>query len=156
MTAIKEVKGNILSLKHGIIVHGCNSKGEMGSGIALSVKEMYPGAYRVYRQEYEKNRLYLGGVTYYRVPSIDDDAQVVIANAVTQENYGRDKNVVYVDYNAIAVCFTDIARKSKELNLPVHFPLIGCGLANGKWEIVAERIEQALGPDIDKTLWIYQ
>jgi O-acetyl-ADP-ribose deacetylase (regulator of RNase III) len=155
-TKIREIKGNILSLKHGIIVHGCNSKGVMGSGMADSIRKMYPGAYRVYRDEFEQRGLFLGGVTYYHVPSIEDDNQLVIANAITQENYGRNKNIVYVDYPAISTSFEKIAVKAKALNLPVHFPLIGCGLANGVWEKVAPRIEEALGPDIEKTLWIYQ
>jgi O-acetyl-ADP-ribose deacetylase (regulator of RNase III) len=155
-TTIKEVKGNILNLKHGIIVQGCNSKGVMNSGFAKSVREMYPGVYRVYRNEFERNGLFLGGVTYYHVPCIDDAQQLIIANAITQLKYGRDKDVVYVDYPAISTCFENVAKLARERNLPVHFPLIGCGLAHGVWEEVAPRIEKALGPDIEKTLWIYE
>lgn len=155
MTTIKEVNGSVLTLKNGIIVHGCNSQGKMNSGIAKSIRAMYPGAYRVYMQEFYKNGLFLGGVTYYRHPIAADGSQVVIANAITQEKYGRDKNVVYVDYLAISACFDDIARTARIMQLPVHFPLIGCGLANGEWPDVSSRIETSLGPDIDKTLWIF-
>jgi O-acetyl-ADP-ribose deacetylase (regulator of RNase III) len=156
MTTIKEVEGSILTLKNGIIVHGCNSKGKMNSGIAKSIRLMYPGAHRVYEQEFHKNGLFLGKVIYYRHPASADGSRIVIANAITQEKYGRDKNIVYVDYPTISTCFEDIARTARIMELPVHFPLIGCGLANGKWPQVSERIEAALGPDIDKTLWIYE
>lgn len=156
MTTIKEVKGSVLTLKNGIIVHGCNSKGKMNSGIAKSIRATYPGAYRVYMQEFYKNGLFLGGVTYYRHPAAADGSQIVIANAITQENYGREKDVVYVDYQAVSACFDDIARTARIMQLPVHFPLIGCGLANGIWPEVSVRIETALGPDIDKTLWIFE
>lgn len=30
--------GNILDVREGIIVHGCNLKGVMGSGLALQIK----------------------------------------------------------------------------------------------------------------------
>lgn len=155
MVTIKQVKGSALSPRNGIIVHGCNAKGVMGSGFAASVKEMYPGAFRVYRQAFEANGLHLGEVHYYRHPIELDGSQVIIANAITQENYGRDKSIVYVDYPAVSTCFEDISRLARQTGLPVHFPLVGCGLANGTWPEVAKRIEAALGPDIEKTLWIF-
>jgi O-acetyl-ADP-ribose deacetylase (regulator of RNase III) len=153
MASIKQVNGNILSVRHGIIVQGCNSKGVMNSGIAESIRTRYPGVFTVYRDEFERRGLFLGGVTYYHLPVTLDGNRLVVANAITQKNYGRDKSVVYVDYPAISTCFDDVARLAKELSLPVHFPLIGCGLANGAWDEVSTRIETALGPDIDKTLW---
>lgn len=156
MTTIKQVHGNLLSVKHGILVHGCNAKGKMGSGFADKLKAAYPGAFRAYRSQFEARGLQLGSVIYYDVPSIDDDQRLIIANAITQENYGRDKSIVYVDYPSVSACFDNIAAKARSLNLPVHFPLIGCGLANGDWDEVAARIEKALGPEIDKTLWIYR
>lgn len=156
MVTIKQVKGSALSPRNGIIVHGCNAQGVMGSGFADSVKQMYPGAFRVYRQAYEKNGLRLGEVHYYRHPAELDGSQVIIANAITQQYYGRNKNIIYVDYPAISTCFDSVAKLARETGLPVHFPLIGCGLANGAWSEVAARIEKALGPDIEKTLWIFQ
>lgn len=156
MNTIKEVTGNILTVTHGIIVHGCNAQGKMNSGMAKSIRETYPGAYRVYMEEFNKNGLFLGGVSFYRHPVSPSGGHVVIANAVTQKFYGRNKDIRYVDYPAITVCFNEIARIAKTLQLPVHFPLIGCGLANGKWPEVSPRIEGALGPDIDKTLWHFE
>jgi len=35
---IKVNKGNLLDVTSGIIVHGCNAKSVMGSGVALAVK----------------------------------------------------------------------------------------------------------------------
>lgn len=155
MVTIKQVKGSALSPRNGIIVHGCNAQGVMGSGFADTLRKTYPGAYRIYRQAYEKDGLHLGEVHYYRHPIELDGSQVIIANAITQQYYGRDKSVVYVDYPAVSKCFESVAKLARVTGLPVHFPLVGCGLANGQWNEVSSRIEQALGPDIDKTLWIY-
>lgn len=156
MDTIKEVTGNILTVANGIIVHGCNAQGKMNSGMAKGIRDTYPGAYQSYMAEFNKNGLSLGGVTFYRHPPGADGSQVVIANAITQKYYGRNKDIRYVDYPAITVCFNEIARVAKSLGLPVHFPLIGCGLANGKWPEVSPRIEAALGPGIEKTLWHFE
>lgn len=156
MTTIKRIDGNVLAVQRGIIVHGCNSKGVMGSGIAKSIRDKYPGAFQVYDREFRKQGLFLGGVTYYHHPPTNAGSEIIIANAITQLNYGRDKSVVYVDYDAVSICFETVARMARETGLPVHFPLIGCGLANGEWEAVSSRIEDALGPDIEKTLWIFK
>jgi O-acetyl-ADP-ribose deacetylase (regulator of RNase III) len=155
MVTIKEIKGSALAPRNGIIVHGCNAQGKMASGFAKSLRQTYPGAYRVYLQAHEKDGLKLGQVIYYRHPAELDGSQVIIANAITQQYYGRNKDIVYVSYPAISTCFENVAKLARETGLPVHFPLVGCGLANGQWHEVSARIEQALGPDIDKTLWIY-
>jgi len=157
MTTIKRIHGNLLvHVKHGIIVHGCNSKGKMASGFAKFLRAKYPGAYDVYMREFNLRGLPLGGVSYYHHPRELDGSEIVVANAITQENYGRDKDVLYVDYPSISTCFANVATKATELKLPVHFPLIGCGLANGVWNEVGPRIQEALGPDIEATLWIYE
>jgi O-acetyl-ADP-ribose deacetylase (regulator of RNase III) len=155
-TSIKRVEGNILSVQHGIIVQGCNSHGVMGSGFAASVKNLYPGAFLAYRKVFEARGLAVGEVIDYEVPNGDDQPRLVIANAITQKDYGRDPNVVYVDYPGLERCFEHVATMARDFNLPVHFPLIGCGLANGKWPVVSAIIERALGADVDKTLWIYE
>lgn len=36
---IKTIKGDVLSIKEGIILHSCNDQGIMGAGIAYQIKE---------------------------------------------------------------------------------------------------------------------
>ena len=66
--------------------------------------------------------------------------------------YGRPD----VDYPAIERAFQAIGAFARETGLPVHFPLIGCGLAGGKWERVAPLIEAGLGASVPATLWLYK
>lgn len=153
-TTIRRVVGDIFSIKHGIIVHGCNSHGVMGSGFADSVKKLYPGAFRAYRAAFESRGLTVGEVIDYTELDVDGKGSLVIANAITQKDYGRDPNIVYLDYPGLEQCFEHVAAMSRDLGLPVHFPLIGCGLANGTWPAVSEIIERVLGPDVEKTLWV--
>ena len=147
--------GNLLSVQEGIIVHGCNAQGVMGSGVAAAVRETYPGAYEAYRELYQKAKnagfkdIPLGRIAWFRV---SEAPKLAIANAITQQYYGRDPNVRYVDYGAIEESFGRIAKVAREHNLAVHYPLIGAGLANGDWSILADIIDRQL-EGVAHTLW---
>ena len=145
--------GDILSVTNGIIVHGCNARGVMGSGIAKQIRDKYPLAYELYREEYEKNGLQLGDVIWAQVTP-----DLIIGNAITQQNYGRDPTIRYVSYKAIQQAFETITVAAVTLNKKVNYPLIGAGLANGNWSIISEIIDDQFtryGDNmISRTLWI--
>lgn len=143
------VFGNILSVNKGIIVHGCNAKGVMGAGVALAVRKTYPEAFRVYREVFEEVGLELGTVSF--VPVAEN---LIIANAITQENYTSQAKgpACMVDYKAIRNCFKEIAIEAKATNLPVHYPMIGAGLGGGDWDTIQAIIEDELF-DVERTLW---
>ncbi len=147
--------GNLLSVTEGIIVHGCNAQGVMGSGVAAAVREQYPGAYEAYRALYEKAKqaglkdLPLGRIAWFRV---SESPKLAIANAITQRFYGRDSSVRYVSYEAIEEAFGRIAKVAREHDLQVHYPLIGAGLANGDWNTIADIIDRQLA-GVRHTLW---
>jgi O-acetyl-ADP-ribose deacetylase (regulator of RNase III) len=122
----------------------------MGAGIALSIKQRFPAAFRVYREAHERGALQLGSITLAKV-----DTELMIVNAVTQDDWrASDTNTVLADYDAIEAAFSQVRGLALMHQLPVHFPLIGCGLAGGNWEEVAPRIERALGPEVEKFLWL--
>lgn len=79
-----------------------------------------------------------------------------IVNAITQYNYGRDPDKVYVDYERLSHCFYKLnhqIQNSKILPKKIHFPKIGAGLAGGDWDIISETINFALDENIEKNLW---
>lgn len=147
---IQKHVGDLLAVPRGILVHGCNARGVMGSGIARSIREQFPLAYEDYLTRHKKFGLRLGDVILTR---IGDERH--IASAITQESYGRDPAVRYVSYDAIEQSFKVIALWAHSLKLPIHFPLIGCGLANGEWPEVARRIERA-APEAGLHLWVQE
>lgn len=51
--AIIYKKGNVLDTTDRYIVHGCNSRKVMGSGVALAIRQKYPKAYEDYKNELE-------------------------------------------------------------------------------------------------------
>lgn len=131
-------KGNIILAPEPFLVHGCNAKGVMGSGVAKAIKEAFPKAYEDYRDAYISGDMKLGMV----IPS--EWHGKAVFNCITQERYGRDGNQ-YVDYQAIDKCFRTVnklVRLNKKLEKVVAMPLIGAGLGGGDWDRIAEIIEK--------------
>lgn len=134
-------KGDLLAVKRGIIVHGCNAQGVMGSGVAKAVKEMYPGAFTQYSNDIMTNWAGLGDISVYTpVPN-----ELIIVSAITQEFYGREPNTRYVSYDAIELCFARVFELAENVGLTVHIPYIGAGLAQGNWGIISTIIESLQG-----------
>jgi len=146
--------GNLLDAT-GVIVHGCNSHGVMGSGVAKQIKDKWPAVYENYNLRYLSEGLPLGSIDYVRV-----DPKILVVNAITQKDYGRASQL-YVSYDAIEAAFTrinDLVMEEAQYKVPkvVSFPLIGCGLANGDWDTVSKIIDEALDDNISKVLWMQQ
>lgn len=147
-------QGNILKNNSGIIVHGCNAQGVMGSGIALQIKETYPEAYAVYKHYETTKGLTLGE---YSTVDVGDVRNFYIVNMITQKNYGKDGKK-YVSYDAIHDGFTklfhDIERSDRQ-DLTVRFPAIGAGLGGGNLEVVLSIIDSCDPRDLfTKELWV--
>lgn len=141
-------KGNLLDVTEGIIVHGCNCQGVMGSGVAKAIREKFPEAYKTYRAEHEYYTLVLGEIVWW----CNDDYTLWIANALTQDQYGTDRR--HVNYAAIAKVFTEIFRQVRINKHTVHFPKIGAGLGGGSWEIIEQIINDCDPHDkVEKICW---
>lgn len=163
---IIEHKGDLLSVPQGVLVHGCNCQGVMGGGVAKLIRDRWPNVYEAYRKQMVASKLRLGDVNFVASASffgtpVEKHVHVltqqlprglIVANAMTQFEFGRDPQRVYVSYDALHAAMARVALVAREAGLDVHFPLIGCGLANGQWELAKPRIEAALG-DVQGHLW---
>lgn len=142
--------GDIFDSDADIICHQVNCQGTMGSGIAKTIKERYPEAYTEYKTvcfAFPKENL-LGQV---RIVLSGDR---LIANIFGQFNYGRDKNVVYTSYKALKSGLTEVHNKALRDNLSVAIPYcIGCGLANGDWNVVSKMIEDVFNDNVVCEIW---
>lgn len=147
---MKTIKGDIFKLmqKGDAMMHGCNTHGVMGSGIAATVRTLYPEAYNAYRGVYETSGLELGQV----IPVFTGDGKIII-NAMTQDFYGRDSKR-YASYDAIAECCVRIVRGIDVLNEKPEYlysPLIGAGLGGGNWNIIKEILREELANKLTET-----
>lgn len=134
---IRYVHGDLLDAHERLLVHGCNAQGVMGSGFAKAVRERHPAAYRAYRVAHQRSGLRLGDVVWAT------SGTVAIGNMITQQNYGRDPNVVYCDYAAIQTAMRRVDERAAELSCAsVGLPQVGAGLAHGDWGVIAAIIEE--------------
>lgn len=135
--------GDLMKATERFIVHGCNAQGVMGSGVAKLIRDKYPQAYNEYVDAHRTNGLLVGQTIW-----VNTHPHAII-NAITQEFYGRDENVVYASYDGIRAAFNQI---NATAGMPesdafgkvdaVALPLIGAGLANGRWSIISKIIEE--------------
>lgn len=137
---------NVIANKDVVFIHGCNAKGVMGSGIAKIVKTNYPEAYKAYKQVQKEEGLHLG-----QVIAVNTESGPIIVNGITQENYGRNPNVQYADYDAVVIVCQAVARHFKDKQ--IHLPMIGGGLGNLDIKRLTA-IFQAAFYDVDATLWL--
>lgn len=153
MNKIKVIAGDICTVDTGVIVHGCNAQGVMGSGVAKAIRSKYPQVFEDYKNHEQAYGYELGDIVSTQIIDKEEDIDIVIVSAITQLQYGKDKRR-YVNYEALAVVFESIENIAKHFgHTQVHFPLIGCGLGGGSWEVVSAIIE-ASAPNIDKFLWV--
>lgn len=139
----------------GVICHGCNAKGVMGSGFAKTLRATYPSAYEAYRKAFEYDGLHVGQSILVQV-----DTHLWVANLITQESYGR-KKMQYVSYDGVEACFLSLEKQLNEVeskyNIPtpleLSFPKIGADLGGGDWNKIVPRIMKAV-PERGKTLYV--
>lgn len=148
---MKIVTGDLLGLAdHGVfdvIVHGCNTKGVMGAGIARQIAERHPEALVADRGSlYLPDRL--GGITVAEVYN-RFGGRLHIVNAYTQEDFRRTHGTINADYNAIERAFKTIKENFGDKR--IGYPKIGAGLARGNWNVISTIINDQL-TDSDHTL----
>ena len=135
---------NICLVTDGVIVHGCNAQGVMGSGVAKQLRAKYPDIFLAYINHLDTYKGLdvnpLGSVSFSRI-----NGSLLVANAITQEFYGRDGEL-YVSYIALIECLKSVAEfVTARRNMPVHIPyLIGAGLGGGDEEKIIRIIENKL------------
>ncbi|MCP4437542.1 MAG: hypothetical protein GY810_01190 [Aureispira sp.] len=139
-------KGDLTKVTKGVVVHGCNAQGVMGSGVAKAVRDTWPEAYAAYKETHVLRGLKVGDTVSAHI-----NENLVVVNAITQEYYGTDGRL-YLSYGGLVECFQEINASFAEYK-SLHFPLIGAGLAGGKWEVIKELIEECV-TDMELNLWV--
>lgn len=136
---------NLLEVTSGIIMHGCNSQGVMGSGVAKQLRAKYPDVYLDYLNHlqdckvvYGTGKASLGTVAFTNVSK-----DLVIASAITQEFYGKDGKL-YVSYDTLNRSARSVLWVASSKNMPVHIPyMLGAGLGGGDLCLIKSIIEDA-------------
>jgi O-acetyl-ADP-ribose deacetylase (regulator of RNase III) len=121
-----------------VIVHGCNCQCQMGKGIALTIKQKFPEAYRADCATIKGDVQKLGTISSASV--VRNQRSFTVVNAYTQFHW-RGAGVK-ADYEAIRKAMREI--KTAFSGRKIGYPKIGAGLAGGDWKIIAAIIEEEL------------
>lgn len=130
-------RANLLDASQPVIIHGCNAQGAMNSGVAKAIRARYPQAFDDYAAQHASSGLRLGEVVW------SANEPHIVGNAITQKYYGRDPTRRYVSYDAIADVMRECNRIAAEGQIDeIAMPFIGAGLANGKWRVIEQVIQE--------------
>lgn len=141
---------DITTVEDGMILHGVNCQGKMGSGVAKAIRAKWPYVYDRYKSlcdQVDDGSMLLG---YAQFSQVSENLYVV--NCFTQVYYGYD-NRKYADAQAIGRCLGQALNYSKtQVHKQIYMPPIGCGLGGLDWEtdvkpIVAE-LEEKFGETV--------
>ena len=158
-------KGDLMAVTSGIIAHGCNAQGVMGSGVAALVKAKYPAAFEQYVADLEmmdiddydyKGVSPLGYVSFWSPTVLNDltPDRLLIANCITQNLFGRAGSK-FVSYDAIHSCFAVLESVVKMNRMTINIPRIGAGLGGGDWTVI-EAIINSVCKDSKVVCWDLQ
>lgn len=141
---LKYITGDLVKQaeEFDLIAHGCNCFVRMGSGIAPLIKAKFPEAYEVDCKTIVGDKSKLGTISY------TENTNPIVVNCYTQYRYdGRQRGEMDLDYDALISAMKLI--KEKFTGKRMGFPLIGCGLAGGSWDVVSRILEEELdGEDV--------
>ena len=134
---IRTVIGNIVESKETYICHQVNCQNAMGAGVAKALYERWPSVKSEYHAFCSKHHAPAELLGSHQLISVGEDKWVI--NIFGQLEFGRNKNKVYTDYVALEKVFVEISQLDGSFAFPHG---IGCGLANGDWNIVYSLIEK--------------
>ena len=144
---IEFIQKDLTTIERGVVVHGVNCQGRMGSGVALAIRNKWPEVYERYRSvdvsvpATNKQKL-LGSFHLIKVAE-----ELYVGNLYTQVYYGNDGKQ-YANCGAIRQCLMGTAAHASVYQLPVYLPRIGCGLGGLKWDL-------DVGPILDDVAHTY-
>lgn len=146
---IKIMNGDVTDAVENIIGHQVNCRGAMGSGVAKQIREKFPIAYESYLNTFRSKPPHdlLG---YCDIAEVR--IEKFVANIFGQLNYGRI--VVSVsDYDSLRQGIQTLKDYAQSFGYSIALPHnIGCGLANGDWNIVYPMLEEIFA-DYELTLY---
>ena len=124
------------------ILHQVNCQGEMRTGVAKSIKILFPQCYKEYNYVCQAMcPEQLLGKSYVYIQPLSGST---VINVFGQNNYGYDGDQ-YTDYKSLKNGIIDGVRQYRSMTkypddiLYIHIPYkLGCGLGGGDWEVISK------------------
>lgn len=141
---------NLAEVNEGIVAHGVNCRGVMGSGVAKALRAAHPSIYPPYKRLCDASEAtgdleaLLGKaqlITLHNIWTRARQEYLSVANCFTQLNYGNDGRV-YADADAIFRSLDHVFFISSLYQVDVYMPRIGCGLGGLNWKDLEPEIQK--------------
>jgi O-acetyl-ADP-ribose deacetylase (regulator of RNase III) len=152
MTVI-HLEGNIFNSLQPAIGHGVNCKGYMGSGIAKTVRALYPSVYNGYRTYCHTVGLSGGQLLPLRAEEFEGPGDRWILNIASQEDEGRNAKYTFLE--------TALEKSFEWVNAAGYsglaLPKIGAGIGGLEWNDALAIIENRAShyPDLTTEVWTF-
>lgn len=118
---------DITTVEDGLVIHGVNCLGVMGSGVALAIRNKWPTVYSSYKtMPTGKESL---GVT--QIVTVTPD--LYVANCFTQLNFGNDGRR-YASLEAVDECLAECFDFAQISDLHIRTPKIASDRGGLDWE----------------------
>lgn len=128
-----------------IVPHVCNNINLFGAGFASYLANRYP----IVKENFHMlgNQAKLGNVQYVKI--LKDKMyhnELIVANMIAQNKTISPSNKRPLNYEALVRCMTNIRNhaldfKNNDINIEIHCPKFGSGLAGGNWLFINNLIE---------------
>lgn len=127
------------------IPHVVNNIGRMGSGFAAAAMKKYPRIRENYLEWFKsknENKPFQLGETQYVI--VQENPTIVVCNMIGQSGIVGPNNHKPIRYVALVKCMQNVAEQIKRCcrAASIHAPMFGAGLAQGKWELIEELIDE--------------
>jgi hypothetical protein len=130
-----------------LIPHVCNNINSFGAGFAAAVQQNYPIVKENYHLLGKKSQL---GYTQFVTARTNKktDSKLIFCNMIAQNGTISKLNHRPINYAALVKCMIDIKKAidtltlgNEHINVQIHAPKFGSGLAGGNWNFIENLIE---------------
>jgi len=144
--SIRDEHGDLLSAPVEAVVNTVNTRGVMGKGIALQVKQRWPEVDRAYRDACKRGDVVLGRMHVVERGGLGDGPRIVI-NFPTKDHWRSRSRLDDIETGLV-----DLHEVIERLHITsIALPPLGCGNGGLEWSDVRPLIEKALAslPEVD-------
>lgn len=145
----KQIVKDALTLKSGVLAHGCNMLGVMGGGIAWAIANKWPIAL----SEYENHLI--GGAQLGEVSFVKVEPNIIVANCLTQPHVGFYDGKPPAKKDAIRASLGTCIAFCNSNGYDLYAPQIGAGLGGLDWKLDVEPIFAEVSEQLDSSLNFY-
>lgn len=141
---IEYITKDVTTVERGVVAHGVNCQGKMGSGVAKAIRARWPIVFERYEpicNNIDRKSDLLGLAHIVNVGECVNG--LFVANCFTQFYYGNDGKR-YADVQAVRESLESAIDFALGADLPLYMVKIGCKLGGLDWETEVKPVVETL------------